>query len=112
MGKPYKFNSKQYDYDNDDEDYLLDEDITYAKNSTQVHNSKDTEASLALEKLEKIKREAIKGSLAHKDFLETQIKIFNDFNLEWDEFLLDTEYAKEFYRNLNNYFVNKGEKNE
>ena len=48
MGKPYKFNSKQYDYDNDDEDYLLDEDITYAKNSTQVHNSKDTEASLAL----------------------------------------------------------------
>lgn len=32
MGQPYEYNTRQYEYyyDNDDNDYLLDEDIDYA----------------------------------------------------------------------------------
>lgn len=111
MGQLYIYNNRQYDYcyDNDDGDYILSEDITYAKNCTPVHNNKDKDVARALEKLETIKREAIIGKLTHSEFMDTQIKVFNDFNSKWDEFLLDTEYTEKFYSNLNIYFENKGE---
>ena len=94
MGQPYEYNTRQYEYyyDNDDNDYLLDEDIDYAKKSTPFR---------------KVKREAIIGKLSHTEFMDTQRKLFNEFNSKWDEFLLDTEYAEEFYNNLNLYIKNK-----
>ena len=64
MGQPYEYNTRQYEYyyDNDDNDYLLDEDIDYAKKSTPFRNAEDNDASTILEKLEKVKREARKES--------------------------------------------------
>ena len=109
MGQPYEYNTRHYEYyyDNDDNDYLLDEDIDYAKKSTPFRNAEDNDASTILEKLEKVKREAIIGKLSHTEFMDTQRKLFNEFNSKWDEFLLDTEYAEDFYNNLNLYIKNK-----
>lgn len=111
MGEPYTYKNRKYEYyyDNDDGDYLLDEDITYVRKSTPPQDNKGKDASAALEKLEKLKREALIGKLSHEEFMDTQIRIFNEFNSKWDEFLLDTEYAEDFYSNLNLYFENKGE---
>ena len=82
MGQHYSYADRKYDYyyDNDDNDYLLPEEIKLIIQLAPPVTEQDKDSIDQIQELELLKYRAGIKELTHKEFMERQIEILNRYN--------------------------------
>ena len=97
------YDKYDYYYDNDDNDYLLPEEIKLIIQLAPPVTEQDKDSIDQIQELELLKYRAGIKELTHKEFMERQIEILNRYNEKWTMYLFseDNAYTDKCYKKLN-----------